>query len=513
MEEDYTSYTKLLSLNCSEEEALVNLKLQEKPPTGQKRYQELLDLWCREGFTHLYQFLLYYNALDTKPLVTALQKFTKQFKDQYQVDLLQYCTIPSLAFTLLMKDLEDSKEVDMHTNFFALLDKESSEFIDRSINGGVSHSFCHLMLSSHTKLNQHMHGEQSETCQKIIAWDANGLYSYVVFTLILLIKTLKMFFINFSGVMGRLSCHCLGYYAIRRRENHFRLDTVMNKMKNAMRWLTYVFTIQNRKRNFMRTAMTDFGEKSLLIDGKRYMLDGYEPATKTHYSYCGDLWHSCPRHTDHSAMHPIHKDLTHGQVYERHMEWHKTVSSHPAVDDTVIMWECEWKEFLRDHPKLAEIVNGWQLGPPEVEHEMSEKRCLELIAQGALHGFCEVDLAVPKHLWQDFAEFPPFFQNGIVTQDDLDPVQKEYDQTHGNKMKNGRRMLLSLMKADRIVIPTELLRFYMDLNIEVKALYNLLQFSHAKPFSKWLDTLAQNHRDAVVEKSTVKDLTQKLIGK
>ena len=263
----------------------------------------------------------------------------------------------------------------------------------------------------------------------------------------------------------------------------------------------------------MRTAMTDYGEKCFLINGKRYRLDGYEPNTQTHYSYCGDLWHACPKHTDQNVQHPIHKDLTNGHICEKHMEWHKTVSSHPEVQHTVIMWECEWKDFLNEHPKLAEIVNGWQLGPPEVEREMSEKRCIELIAQGKLHGFCEVDLEVPKHLWRDFAEFPPFFQNGIVTQDDLDPVQKDYDQKHGNKLKNGRRMLLSLMKADRIIIPTELLRFYIELSIEVKALYNLLQFSDAKLFSKWLDILAQNRREAVVEKSTVKDIMQKLIGK
>ena len=77
------------------------------------------------------------------------------------------------------------------------------------------------------------------------------------------------------------------------------------------------------------------------------------------------------------------------------------------------------------HPAMSQLIMKWQLGPPEIEHEMSEERCIELIVEGKIHGFAECDLEVPEYLWSYFAEFSPFFQNGEVLLNDLDSVQKE----------------------------------------------------------------------------------------
>ena len=75
-----------------------------------------------------------------------------------------------------------------------------------------------------------------------------------------------------------------------------------------------------------------------------------------------------------------------------------------------------------------------------------------------------------------------------------------------------QRMLLSLMKAEHLVIPTKLLAWYLDHGMKVTNLYNILQLSNAMPFEEWVKNLAQKHRDAAEQGSTVHDIMTKLCG-
>ena len=180
---------------------------------------------------HLWQFLLYYNALDTKPLCIALTKFISEFQSEFKVDLFERVTIPSLAFPLLMKELE--KLTDMRENFFTLLDRNTDNYICKAIQGGLCHLFQRLMIASHTKLNESMHGQNAEIVQKIIGYDANMLY---------------------AGVIGKLCCQTLGNYAQHTRENKFRLEKVSAKLKEALQWLLWVSRVEEKK--YMQTVLT-----------------------------------------------------------------------------------------------------------------------------------------------------------------------------------------------------------------------------------------------------------------
>ena len=91
-------------------------------------------------------------------------------------------------------------------------------------------------------------------------------------------------------------------------ENNFRYDSVMNKPTKALLWLVYESRIKDHF--YMCTALLNGGEKCLMMNGCRYYVDGYSPDDQTVYSFCGDMWHACPIHTDQNAMHPIHKDRT-----------------------------------------------------------------------------------------------------------------------------------------------------------------------------------------------------------
>ena len=73
-------------------------------------------------------------------------------------------------------------------------------------------------------------------------------------------------------------------------------------------------------------------------------------------------------------------------------------------------------------------------------------------------------------------------------------------------------MLLSKIKASNLVIPTKLLKWYVEHGIRVNNLYQLLWFSAGRPFKEWGEKLAQKRRDAAEEGSTVHEMTAKFMG-
>lgn len=45
-------------------------------------------------------------------------------------------------------------------------------------------------------------------------------------------------------------------------------------------------------------------EKLIIINGRRYKVDGFDPLTNTVYEYFGVFWHGCPKYTDHTKNNP-----------------------------------------------------------------------------------------------------------------------------------------------------------------------------------------------------------------
>lgn len=60
-------------------------------------------------------------------------------------------------------------------------------------------------------------------------------------------------------------------------------------------------------------------EHVICIDGKRYKVDGYDPATNTVYEYFGVFWHGCPSYTDHSKINP-RNNIPYQVLYEKTLE-------------------------------------------------------------------------------------------------------------------------------------------------------------------------------------------------
>jgi len=56
-------------------------------------------------------------------------------------------------------------------------------------------------------------------------------------------------------------------------------------------------------------------ENVMLIDNKRFKVDGFNPVTNTIYEYFGSYWHGHPNRFDSKDIHPIRK-ISYGELYQ-----------------------------------------------------------------------------------------------------------------------------------------------------------------------------------------------------
>lgn len=60
-------------------------------------------------------------------------------------------------------------------------------------------------------------------------------------------------------------------------------------------------------------------EHVMVIEGRRYKVDGYDPDTNTIYEYFGVFWHGCPSYCDHTKDNPRNK-TPYKVLYEKTLE-------------------------------------------------------------------------------------------------------------------------------------------------------------------------------------------------
>ena len=74
LEKDYSDYQNLPGSGLKTEEALSKMKLPKPPPSGEKNYQYLLDIWNHENMCTFKDFLRWYHNKDVVPTLEAMQK-------------------------------------------------------------------------------------------------------------------------------------------------------------------------------------------------------------------------------------------------------------------------------------------------------------------------------------------------------------------------------------------------------------------------------------------------------
>ncbi|XP_057290938.1 uncharacterized protein LOC130613641 [Hydractinia symbiolongicarpus] len=126
------------------------------------------------------------------------------------------------------------------------------------------------------------------------------------------------------------------------------------------------------------------------------------------------------------------------------------------------------------------------------------KHNLELLTQGvqngSLFGFAQVDIEVPKELHENFSEMSPLFVVKEIPLDQIPEHMHECMTATGRKRMPGTHKLLGLMKAEKILLYTPLLKWYLDHGLKVTAFHQFIKYTRGKPFAWFPKEIADARR-------------------
>ena len=130
-----------------------------------------------------------------------------------------------------------------------------------------------------------------------------------------------------------------------------------------------------------------------------------------------------------------------------------------------------------------------------------------------LFGFFEVDIEVPDQLRDKFSEFCPLFVISEVPEDQIPQHMKDYKINTGRKMIKNNKKLLGVMKAEKILLYSPLLKWYLNHGLQVTKIHRYISYTSGRPF-KWFPEEVSSARRAADQDKNKKQLgdTAKLKG-
>ena len=128
-------------------------------------------------------------------------------------------------------------------------------------------------------------------------------------------------------------------------------------------------------------------------------------------------------------------------------------------------------------------------------------------------GFFEVDIEVPEQKRKRFSEFCPLFVISEVPEDQIPQHMKDYKINTGRKMIKNNKKLLGVMKTEKILLYSPLLKWYLNHGLQVTKIHRYISYTYGRPF-KWFPEEVSSARRAADQDKNKRQLgdTVKLKG-
>ncbi|KAL9955049.1 hypothetical protein ACROYT_G042653 [Oculina patagonica] len=114
-------------------------------------------------------------------------------------------------------------------------------------------------------------------------------------------------------------------------------------------------------------------------------------------------------------------------------------------------------------------------------------------------GFAEVDIEIPKELWEKFEEMPPFFHNKEVPEGLVPQHMYEYLKRTKRNRGNGKK-LVGALSAKKILLYAPLLRWYVEHGAVITAVHRTIDYQPKKIFTWFVEQVTEARRTGDVER-------------
>ena len=154
-------------------------------------------------------------------------------------------------------------------------------------------------------------------------------------------------------------------------------------------------------------------------------------------------------------------------------------------------------------------------GKEKVFSSIPEERdkLIQNVLNDKLFGFFQVDIEVPEQLRDKFSEFSPLFILSEVPEDQIPQHMQDYKINTGRKKIKNNKKLLGVMKAEKILLYSPLLKWYLNHGLQVTKIHKYISYTSGRPF-KWFPEEVSAARRAADQDKNKKQLgdTAKLKG-
>ena len=179
----------------------------------------------------------------------------------------------------------------------------------------------------------------------------------------------------------------------------------------------------------------------------------------------------------------------------------KTCRSVQGLDANSLYLFCSGQEMPCGKEKVFKCNPG------------EKDKLIQNVLNDKLFGFFQVDIEVPEQLRKRFSEFCPLFVISEVPEDQIPQHMKDYKINTGRKKTKNNKKLLGVMKAEKILLYSLLLKWYLNHGLQVTKIHRYISYTHGRPF-KWFPEEVSSARRAADNDKNKKQLgdTAKLKG-
>ena len=138
---------------------------------------------------------------------------------------------------------------------------------------------------------------------------------------------------------------------------------------------------------------------------------------------------------------------------------------------------------------------------------------IQNVLNDKLFGFFQVDIEVPEQLLDKFSEFSPLFILSEVPEDQIPQHMHAYKINTGRKKIKNNKKLLGVMKTEKILLYSPLLKWYLNHGLQVTKIHKYISYTSGRPF-KWFPEEVSGARRAADQDKNKRQLgdTAKLKG-
>ena len=167
----------------------------------------------------------------------------------------------------------------------------------------------------------------------------------------------------------------------------------------------------------------------------------------------------------------------------------KTCRSVQGLDANSLYLFCSGQEMPCGKEKVFHC-------DPEEKNEI-----IHNVLNDKLFGFFEVDIEVPEQKRKRFSEFCPLFVISEVPEDQIPQHMKDYKINTGRKMIKNNKKLLGVMKTEKILIYSLLLKWYLNHGLQVTKIHRYISYISGRPFKWFPEEVSSARREADNDKN------------